>query len=300
MLGKLRQLTYQRGLVKLADRLGMRRLLAKVYCFCVAPRGVLRVRIGRHTYRFYARRPEELRSLEGPIIAQSVNSAERETLDLLEGFLRAGDVVYDVGANVGLYSNLMGTLVGNQGKVVAFEPDARSYRRLEENLALNGLSNVMAFRLALGETSSLARFYTFENDPWRSSLVRPPTDERVLEESVEVAAGDELRKSRSLPSPVMIKIDVEGFEYSVIRGLRETLADPACLLVVCEIHPRLLPEGVQSQDVLNLLRSLGFGEVAVRASGTVEYAVGGKHAGFRRSGPAVETASASGIGSRGK
>lgn len=273
IIGRLRQLTYRRGLVTFADRLGLRKILARIYCSCVAPRGVLRVQIGAHGYRFYARRPEELRSLEGPIITYSVNSAEKETLEQLTGLLKPGDVVYDVGANVGLYSTVVGRLVGNQGRVVAFEPDARSYRRLQENLALNGLTNVLTFCKALGEESSSARLYTFANDPWRSSLVKPQTDEMLSEESVEVVAGDQFRRDKNLPVPVVAKIDVEGSEYAVIGGLRQTLADPACLLVCCEIHPRLLPGGLQPRDIIELLRSLGFVEINVRPSGMVEYAV---------------------------
>ena len=284
IIGKLRQLTYRRGLVSLADRLGIRRIMAKAYWFCVAPRGIVRVQIGSSRYRFYARRPEELRPLEGPVITHSVNSAEKKTLEQLISFLRPGDVVYDVGANVGLYSIVMGSLVGNQGRVIAFEPDARNYRRLQENLALNGLTNVLCVSKALGEESSSARLYTFKDDPWRSSLLMPQTDEMLQEQIVEVLPGDQVRRDANLPAPVVAKIDVEGFEYAVIRGLRETLADPSCLLACCEIHPPLLPQGLQTRDVIELVRSLGFVRIEVRPSGGVEYAMCRKKGAFLRTG----------------
>ncbi len=282
MIEKLRQFTYRRGLVSFVDRLGVRKILARVYCFLVAPRGVLRVQIGAHKYRFHARRPEELRSLEGPIINPTGNNTERETLDLLVGFLKPGDAVYDVGANVGLYSCVMARLVGSQGQVFAFEPDTRNYRRLRENLALNGLMNVLAVGKALGEGTSSAHLYMFENDPWRSTLVRPQTDEMSRGESVDVVAGDQFRRDKNLPLPVVVKIDVEGSEYAVIRGLRETLADPACLLVCCEIHPTLLPKGLQPRDIVELLESLGFVEIDVRPSGIVEHAVCRKRQAYLR------------------
>ncbi len=81
---------------------------------------------------------------------------------------------------------------------------------------------------------------------------------------VEVVEGDKFVEAHGLPPPSAVKIDVEGYEYAVLRGLRRTLSSPSCKLVCCEIHSRYLPAGVVPEDVIRFLMSLGF--LQVRAS----------------------------------
>ena len=73
--------------------------------------------------------------------------------------------------------------------------------------------------------------------------------------------------------PRLVKIDVEGAEYGVIRGLSGTLSHPSCRMVCCEIHPPLLPSGVTQDAVLALLRDLGFDKMEVREFGRWSVAV---------------------------
>ena len=71
--------------------------------------------------------------------------------------------------------------------------------------------------------------------------------------------------------PQIIKIDVEGHEWSVINGMKNILKSPGCHTVCCEIHPPLLPVGVKADDILNLLDSLGFVRTDIIQRGTSEY-----------------------------
>ena len=70
--------------------------------------------------------------------------------------------------------------------------------------------------------------------------------------------------SRSLPAPNVVMIDVEGYEYAAMQGLSRTLSDPTCRAVVCEVHPTLLPAGVNFEQLLDLLKSYGFGAIELR------------------------------------
>jgi hypothetical protein len=96
---------------------------------------------------------------------------------------------------------------------------------------------------------------------------RTPGELRNLDlghELVEVVRGDECVQTENLPPPRLVKIDVEGCEYAVLRGLQRTLAHPACELVCCEIHPQLLPPDVKRQTIVNFMQSIGYGCLDLR------------------------------------
>jgi len=76
-----------------------------------------------------------------------------------------------------------------------------------------------------------------------------------------------------LPVPKAVKIDVEGFEYNVIRGLKQTLGHPACKTLCCEIHPYCLPDGITPQVIIDEVKSLGFGRItSVHRVGEIQIA----------------------------
>ena len=79
--------------------------------------------------------------------------------------------------------------------------------------------------------------------------------------------GDDLRRTAGLPLPKAVKIDVEGAEFAVLSGLKETLSSPVCELLCLEMHPCFSPAEVSPEMVLSLVRSLGFSRTASRRRG---------------------------------
>ena len=67
-----------------------------------------------------------------------------------------------------------------------------------------------------------------------------------------------------LPIPKAVKIDVEGYEFHVIRGLSRTLRNALCRLLCCEIHPAFLPSGTTPQLIIAEVKSLGFTDIVLR------------------------------------
>jgi FkbM family methyltransferase len=208
------------------------------------------------TAAFVTRTPEQLRAVEAVSMEPS--------LDLIARFLQPGDTVYDVGSNLGVYSILLAKAVGPRGTVIAFEPHHETYEQLLENLRLNGLENVRAFEKALGERAGEEKLFIGEviaNFSLLRGAIAGSKGTDMPFERVQVVRGDEFVEAERLPIPKAVKVDVEGFEYSVLKGFQRTLADPRCEMVCCEIHPKFLPVPLKPTDITNLLMSLGYSRI---------------------------------------
>jgi FkbM family methyltransferase len=157
--------------------------------------------------------------------------------DALIAAIRPGDVVWDVGANVGIYTATFADRVGERGVVCAFEPVPTCFSALERRTALRG--NVRCYPVALGDKAATATMFT-SDDPLgvTHSMVHDVANGRAV--TVQVHPGDALVANATAPLPNVLKIDVEGFEEEVLSGLAQTLADAACRAVFVEVHFAIL------------------------------------------------------------
>jgi FkbM family methyltransferase len=174
----------------------------------------------------------------------------------LEKLLSPGSVFIDVGANMGIYTLVASRLVGEAGRVIAFEPSAQSLPLLLENIELNSLKNVCAFPVALADRVGKARLY-HQGVPECNSLARDPSWGGEAEE-VTMETLDNIVKGASVTRVDVIKIDVEGAEELVLRGAANVLASmrPA---VIFEVNPNCSALfGLSAQGSSNLLANLGY------------------------------------------
>jgi FkbM family methyltransferase len=224
------------------------------------------VKLGEFDCRFHVRTPEQLR-----IIGKASTGQWRiEVIRFLDDKLRAGDVVYDIGSNIGICSVFAARKVGASGQVVAFEPALETYINLNDNMQLNGLTNARAYQVALGDYNGEAGLFTGD-DLLFSSLVTSRNGQEKSH-SVRVVEGDRFREEEKLPAPDVVMIDVEGFEKGVMSGLRQTLVSPKCRAVIAEVHPTLLPSGVTGDDIPRILSSCGYTKVdTLRWQGIPEF-----------------------------
>jgi FkbM family methyltransferase len=171
--------------------------------------------------------------------------------------LLPGDGFIDVGANLGYYSVLASSLVGQSGSVVAVEPLPRTFRVLEANLNSNRAYNVRPVNVAAWDRRDLVKFFT-DSDAimGASTVVSTWADKWRLKDACEVQAaplpailtGEEIRAAR------LIKIDVEGAEWHVLSGLRPVIQSfRRDLEIVVEVTPKLLEQDGHSADELQLL-----------------------------------------------
>jgi FkbM family methyltransferase len=130
----------------------------------------------------------------------------------LERFLRPGDTVIDVGANVGVYTLFLAKLVGPTGVVIACEPDAGNRAALRANLARNRFTHVEVVAAAVGDRDGTVQF-----------LSGRQTQSRIAGAGEHACAATPLATLDGLcrdRTPVFAKVDVEGFEDAVVRGAR--------------------------------------------------------------------------------
>lgn len=240
-----RRLTYQPEVKAIARWLGLRKPLRRVYYRLARPaNGIIDFRVGQLNGRYHVDSAYEMRNLDSAGRGQQ----EGGILETLVSAVQQGDVILDVGANVGLYTILLAKAAGVQGRVIACEPQRQSFERLLGNISLNRLQNVRAHDVALGaESGSALLFWGSGNAD--SSLMGPPTGRDVGHERVRIVSGDELLAAERLGVPRIIKVDVEGSEFAVLRGLRSTLESRACEILCCEIHPQVLPSGVTASRI---------------------------------------------------
>jgi FkbM family methyltransferase len=140
-----------------------------------------------------------------------------------------GDVVLDVGANIGYFSLLASQLVGPAGKVISIEASPKIHALLSENIAMNGITNVRAVNLAAAYEEGEMSIYAADDANIGSSSTIPVEGNTrtgtVKAMSLHaIATPDELARVR------LIKIDIEGAEQPVVRSIMENLAlySPDC------------------------------------------------------------------------
>jgi len=165
-----------------------------------------------------------------------------------ESFWRSLDLqgltVYDIGAFHGLL-----TLMFARGsrQVISYEPNTRNHTRLAENLRLNGIRNVTVRKVALGASARVAIMVATPLAPGGASLEPEAVDSLlhsnvpVESEEVQITTLDDDIRDNALPAPDFIKIDVEGYEPQVIRGLGHFL-DRQVPLVIEYSPSRYSPE----------------------------------------------------------
>ena len=171
---------------------------------------------------------------------------ELEGQRLFADHLRPGDVVYDIGAHVGLYTLASSARVRAEGHVYAFEPLPRNLRYLRRHIELNRLSNCTVVDVAVSDISGLRRF-----DPTVHDSAGHFSNDGAI--SVQAVTLDEfLSKGNGVRPPNAMKINAEGAEMEVLRGGRTILTEYAPTLFLSthsdEIH----------QECSQFLTSLGY------------------------------------------
>lgn len=152
---------------------------------------------------------------------------EQQLRHLLEQELEPGNVVLDLGANIGYYALLERQLIGDEGHIYALEPSPSNFELLKANIALNGAEQAIeVFPLAGGSAPSTGRFYLSEHSNLNTFIPRLNNGARahgITDDYIEVEIVD-MTSFLADKRPIdLLRMDVEGFEVEVIAGLRPAI-----------------------------------------------------------------------------
>jgi len=176
--------------------------------------------------------------------------------------IRAGDCVWDVGANVGFYSELFTEAVGPAGKVISFEPSSACVALLEKRLRERGEgASWEVVPVALANEDGEAWLSVGDGETAPSNHIasqRQPSTVRVRTERGDtvLAAGRE--------APAVIKIDVEGFEGEVLDGMSSVLALRSLRAICIEVHFGTLNARGKPNEPTRIVRLLEAHEFSIK------------------------------------
>lgn len=173
-------------------------------------------------------------------------------------------VIFDVGAHMGIFTLKIAKKIRNRGIVVAIEPNPYNYRRLQENIRLNGLDNIIALNIALGEKTDTVPLW-----------LPPPTEEntglasisfKVSNHSIPVLVETlaDVMKELNIESIDLLKLDAEGAELSILKGLGENLRKTQSLAIAAEHFSG------EANEISEYVSSKGFG-VRIELKGDLQY-----------------------------
>jgi FkbM family methyltransferase len=185
---------------------------------------------------------------------------EPGTIDWIDGF-SGGDVLYDIGANVGIFT-VYAAKSGKAAKVVSFEPESQNYAILNENIYLNGLQDrVLSLNIALSDRDSLDYLYLSEFSPGCSmhtfaestdSMRRPR--QSMFRQGLISFTLDSFIEKYNIDFPDHVKIDVDGLEHEIFNGAKATFGDSGLKSVLIELN-----EALESDlAIIGGMKDLGF------------------------------------------
>jgi len=171
--------------------------------------------------------------------------------------LKKDQIVLDIGAGVGYYTLLFADIVGENGKVFAFEPEPKNYNLLKKNVKLNNYKNIILKNLAVSNVTGKTKLYISDYPFMHSILPSSSSKNSIKIPSIKL---DDFFKDKDIRKKIsFIKVDTEGYDLQVLHGGNKLLEENNYLKLIIEFNPSPVEKaGSSSLDLLNFLKIKGF------------------------------------------
>ena len=178
----------------------------------------------------------------------------------LYSMVSPGDIVLDVGTNIGETLLHFAKIAGDSGFVYGFEPDQENFRNVQKNIGLNDFSNVHVFNLGVSDKKEEVRL--FRVDPNNLGMNRILSDDEAAKFDdytvIETDTLDNIVTQNNIDRVDVIKLDIEGYEMHALRGAVGTLRRFRPKLFIEVGYTRLLSNGTSPAEMVELLGGLGY------------------------------------------
>jgi FkbM family methyltransferase len=177
-------------------------------------------------------------------------------LDLIDD----GDIVVDVGANIGEYSLIAAQKVKQNGKVISIEPLKETAQTLTKNFQLNNFTNYEVITKVIGNENKKVNLYK-QMAGGTMGFVDSTLIGRKFEKAdeVEMTTIDEILSTRNIENVKVIKIDIEGYEFELLKGAKNSLKNKKIKNLIIEVHINYLKEkGISEKQFYDYLNQQGY------------------------------------------
>ncbi len=179
---------------------------------------------------------------------------------ILSKLLKPGMVCLDVGSNIGYYACLESLIVGKTGKILAIEPSPINFKYLQKNANLQETKNIETFNFACGNYNGTVKFAISDRSNWSrvvsDDLIDSPPDSIITEKEIPIKKIDTFLPLQKIEKIDFLRMDVEGYEYNILKGCTETIKQFRPLFHI-EVHLFLLGKE-KTLELFNLFRYLNY------------------------------------------
>ena len=173
------------------------------------------------------------------------------------GQIKKNETLVDIGANIG-YVTLLLSQKCSDGKVISIEPSKKTFETLSYNLSLNNAKNVTALNIGLGEKEKKEKLYQVNERNTGMNRISNNNDESLPSEEIQIRSLDEILIELNTTSVNAIKLDVEGYEFNVLKGARKTLEKLRPKLLIEVSDHNLKEQGSTPYELFQFLFNLDY------------------------------------------
>ena len=195
---------------------------------------------------------------------------EKEEIDFLYSYLKPGNTFIDIGGNIGIFSLNASGIVGQHGKVIAFEAFAPNFEKIKKNIQRNGISNTTLEHCAISDRKGKLEIYYDENAD-NVGMASSYLENSTLKVEVDSISLDEYLNIHPLKTVDLIKIDIEGGEFLALQGMKNVLKNHQPAIIIEMNHMTMEKSGTSEKEVLQFFSAQEYQLTKVLSKSTHSY-----------------------------